>query len=74
MTKRRAVKLAGACLAAALLGAGANGALARLKNSALELERPDLLIAFGVCVTVYLAGSESEPLPPAAEPETLPEA
>lgn len=68
MTKRRVVLLSGGCLAAALLGAGASGVVARIDGSAAALDRPDLLIAFGICVLVYLGGASTE------EAGTLPDA
>jgi hypothetical protein len=67
ISKKRVLKLIGLCLATALLGVGAEGIMRRLGDSAPELQRPDLLVAFGICVLVYLAGSESE------APRTLPE-
>lgn len=57
--RRRAVKLLGVCLAAALVGAGGAAAVSTLRDSSPELQRPDLLVAMGVCVAVWLGGAAS---------------
>lgn len=66
MTRRRALKLFGLCLSAALIGAGGNAVVSRLGSSASELQRPDLLIAAGICVAVWLGGASSEEASPEA--------
>jgi hypothetical protein len=67
ITKRRLFKMLGLCLAAALLGVGAEGIMRRLGDSAPEFQRPDLLVAFGICLLVYIGGSEPK------ETNTIPE-
>lgn len=57
--RRRAVKLLGLCLAVVLVGAGGAAVVSRLRDSAPELQRPDLLVAMGVCVAVWLGGAAS---------------
>ena len=54
------LKMLGVCLAAVLLGVGAEGIMRRLGDSAPELQRPDLLVAFGICLLVYIGGSEPD--------------
>jgi hypothetical protein len=65
--KKPVFRFLGLCLATVLLGVGAEGIMRRLGDSAPDLQRPDLLVAFGICVLVYIGGSEPE------EAETLPE-
>lgn len=65
-TRRRAVKLLGLCLAVVLVGAGGLAVVSRLGDSAPELQRPDLLIAIGICVAVWLGGAGSEEATPEA--------
>lgn len=57
--RRRAVKLLGLGLAVALVGAGGSAVVSRLRDTAPELQRPDLLIAMGICVAVWLGGASS---------------
>ena len=64
--RRRAVKLYGLCLAVALVGAGGLTVVSRLRDSAPELQRPDLLIAMGICVALWLGGASSEEPSPKA--------
>lgn len=64
--RRRAVKLLGLCLAVALVGAGGAAIVSKLRDSAPELQRPDLLIAMGICVAVWLGGASSEEATPEA--------
>jgi hypothetical protein len=40
--------------------------VSKLRDSAPELQRPDLLIAMGICVAVWLAGASSEDAAPEA--------
>jgi hypothetical protein len=65
--RRTILRFLGLLAAAALLGVGAEGIMRRLGDSAPDLQRPDLLVAFGICVLVSLGGSEH------AETGTLPE-
>lgn len=58
--KRRALKLLGFCLGAALLGLGGSAVVSSLRESSPALQRPDLVIAFGVGVVVWLGGAASE--------------
>lgn len=58
--------------AAVLLLIGAAGLIRRLGDAAVELERPDLFVALGVCAAVYFAGSSADESDGSAE--TLPEA
>jgi hypothetical protein len=64
--RRRAVKMLGLCLAVALVGAGGLLVVSKLRDSAPELQRPDLLIAMGICVAVWLGGASSEEASPEA--------
>ena len=66
LTRRRALKLVGIALAVVLVGAGAEAFVARFGSSAPELQRPDLLIAAGICVAVWLGGASSEEAAPDA--------
>lgn len=58
--RRRALKLLGFCLGAALLGLGGSAVVSSLRDSSPALQRPDLVIAFGVGVVVWLGGASSE--------------
>ncbi|MBI2385586.1 MAG: hypothetical protein HYV14_06195 [Elusimicrobia bacterium] len=60
------MKLLGLCLAVALVGAGGAAIVSKLRDSAPELQRPDLLIAMGICVAVWLGGASSEEATPEA--------
>lgn len=64
--QRRAVKIFGLCLAVALVGVGGLLVVSRLHDAAPELQRPDLLIAMGICVAVWLGGASSEDAAPEA--------
>lgn len=64
--RRRFVKLLAIGLAAALVGVGGSAVVSRLGTSASELQRPDLLIAMGICVGVWLGGASSEDATPEA--------
>lgn len=57
--RRRFVKFLALGLAAALVGVGARAVVTRI--GAAELQRPDLLIALGICVAVWLGGTEALP-------------
>lgn len=58
--KRRALKLLGFCLGAALLGLGGSAVVSSLRDSSPALQRPDLVIAFGVGLVVWLGGAASD--------------
>ena len=60
------MKIVGIGLAAALVGAGASAVVSRLGSAAPELQRPDLLIAAGIAVAVWLGGASSEDAAPEA--------
>lgn len=64
--RRRFFKLLAIGLAAALVGVGGSAVVSKLGTSALELQRPDLLIAMGICVAVWLGGASSEDATPEA--------
>lgn len=57
--RRRFFKFLALGLAAALVGVGARAVVTRL--GAGELQRPDLLVALGICVAVWVGGAEALP-------------
>lgn len=65
VVRRRVFRALGLAFGVALLGVGGSAVVSGLRDYSPELQRPDLLIALGLGVLVWLGGASSEegPLP-----------